>query len=181
MDNSSSNRSALVELIDVLTPDGAFAGQIKPKPEVHRDGDWHRAAHLWIVAPDDRVLLQKRADVKENWPGLWDISVAGHVNAGESALDAIVRESFEELGLRFEKDELTHIGTLPYQAVLNGGTYLENEIHEVFFVRREIDLPSLVLDPAEVAAVALVMADELESYEMVVQPDAYALLRAVLR
>lgn len=171
----------MIEWIDVLTPDGAFTGEMKPKDDVHRDGDWHRAAHLWIAAEDDRVLLQKRADVKVNWPGLWDISVAGHVNAGESAIDAIVRESFEELGLRLSHDELTHIGTLPYHAVLNGGTYIENEIHEVFFVRRAIELEALVLDPAEVSNVALVRYEDFDSYAMVVQPDAYTLLRAVLR
>jgi isopentenyldiphosphate isomerase len=169
-----------MELIDILTPAGAPTGIVKPKQDVHRDGDWHRAAHLWIVTADDRVLLQRRADVKENWPGLWDISVAGHVNAGESALSAIVRESFEELGLRFAPDELTHVGTLPYHAVLNGGTYIENEIHEVFFVRRDIDVTALVLDPLEVAAVALVPPDALDDYEMVVQPGAYELLRAAL-
>jgi isopentenyldiphosphate isomerase len=169
-----------MELIDILTPDGAATGVVKPKHEVHRDGDWHLAAHLWIATPEGLVLLQRRAEVKENWPGLWHISVAGHVNAGESAREAIVRESFEELGLRFAPDELAHLGTLPYHAVLNGGTYIENEIHEVFFVRREIDVAVLVLDPLEVAAVALVPPDALDSYEMVVQPGAHELLRAAL-
>lgn len=167
-------------LIDVLTESGTPAGLTKPKKEIHRDGDWHRASHIWIVTPDDRVLLQRRALIKESWPGLWDISVAGHVDAGESAVDAAIREAFEELGLRLEREELQHIGTLRYQAVLNGGAYLENEFHEVYFVRRDIRLEALTLDPAEVAEVALVKPEELERYDMVVQPDAYALLRAVL-
>ncbi len=171
----------VTELIDVLTPDGDPTNITKPKAEVHRDGDWHRASHIWIATPGGRVLLQRRAWSKVSWPGLWDISVAGHVDAGESALDAAIREASEELGLRFDRGELKHLGTLRYQAVLNGGTYIENEFHEVYFVRREIDLAALTLDPAEVAEVALAAPDELETYEMVVQPGAYALLRAVLR
>ncbi len=168
-----------MELIDVLTYDGAFTGRVKPKPEVHRDGDWHRAAHLWIVTPDGRVLLQRRADHKESWPGLWDVSVAGHVNAGESARDAAVREAFEELGLRVTG--LEHLATLRFQAVLNGGAYLENELHEVYLVRLEIDVDALTLDPAEVAEVALLAPDELDRCELVPHPESYALLRAVLR
>ncbi len=170
-----------MELIDILTADGLPTGLTKPKPDVHRDGDWHRAAHLWIVDGHGRVLLQRRADVKESWPGLWDVSVAGHVNAGEGARDTAMREAFEELGLRVAADELTQLGTLRYQAVLNGGTYIENELHEVFFVRREVELASLRLDPAEVAEVAFVPPGELERYELVPHPESYALLRAMLR
>ena len=171
----------MIELIDLLTPDGLPTGLTKPKADVHRDGDWHRAAHLWIVDGHGRVLLQRRAEVKESWPGLWDVSVAGHVNAGEGAREAAVREAFEELGLRVAADELTQLGTLRYQAVLNGGTYIENELHEVFFVRREVELASLRLDPAEVAEVAFVLPGELERYELVPHPESYALLRAMLR
>ena len=36
---------------------------------------------------------------------MWDIPSAGHVDAGEDLLDACVRETFEELGIRLTKDE----------------------------------------------------------------------------
>jgi isopentenyl-diphosphate delta-isomerase len=170
-----------MELIDVLDFAGHPTGLTKPKKEIHRDGDWHRAAHLWLITPDDRVLLQRRALSKESWPGMWDISVAGHVDAGESAHDAIVRETFEELGLRITPADLTHLGTLRYVAVLNGGSYRENEFHEVYVVRHELDPAALVLDADEVAEVALVTAEELERYELVPHPESIALLRGVLR
>src|SRR5687768_17055127 len=93
------------ELIDVLTEAGARTGRCKPKADIHRDGEWHRAAHLWIVTTDRRVLLQKRARAKENWPGFWDVSVAGHVSAGENAIDAAIREAREEIGLDLEAGE----------------------------------------------------------------------------
>ena len=54
---------------------------------VHRDGDYHRAVHVWIFAEStQQLLLQKRADCKDSWPGLWDISSAGHVSAGDTSL-----------------------------------------------------------------------------------------------
>jgi isopentenyldiphosphate isomerase len=169
-----------VELLDVLTPDGLPTGRTKPKPDVHRDGDWHRAAHVWLVTPDRRVLLQRRAAVKENWPDLWDISVAGHISAGESAVDAGVRETQEEIGLALAPEDLTHLGTLRWQAVLNDDTYIENEFHEVFVAVVDIDFDALVLDPAEVAEVALVWPEEIERYEVVPNDEEYALLRGYL-
>jgi isopentenyl-diphosphate delta-isomerase len=170
-----------MELLDLLTPDGAPTGRVKEKAAVHRDGDWHRAAHLWVVAPGRRVLLQRRALIKESWPGHWDVSVAGHVSAGETTLQAIVREAEEELGLVVEPDELRLIGTLRYQAVLHDGAYLENEFHDLFVLERAVDLASLRLDPAEVAEVAFVAAERLDAYDLVPHPESYARLRTVLR
>ena len=169
-----------MEILDVLTPEGRAVGFTKPKGDVHRDGDWHRAAHVWLVTPDGRVLLQRRAAVKENWPDLWDVSVAGHISAGESAVDAGVREAFEELGLVLAPDDLTHLGTLRWQAVLNGGAYIENEFHEVFLVICEIDVEQLVLDPMEVAAAVLVNPEDIERYDVVPHDEEYALLRRSL-
>ena len=169
-----------MEILDVLTPEGLAAGFAKPKGDVHRDGDWHRAAHVWLVTPDRRVLLQRRASVKENWPDLWDISVAGHISAGESAIEAAVREAYEELGLTLAPEELRHLGTLRWHAVLNDGAYIENEFHEVFLVIREIEVEQLVLDPMEVAAAVLVKPEEIERYDVVPHDEEYALLRGAL-
>ena len=169
-----------MEIVDVLTSDGVATGRTKPKAEVHRDGDWHRAAHLWLVADDGRVLLQRRSASKENWPDLWDISVAGHVSAGEQSRDAAIREAFEELGLVLSPRELTFLGTLQWHATLDGGAYIENEFHDVFVAMRDIELGVLVLDPAEVADVALVAPEGIERYDVVPHDEEYALLRRYL-
>jgi isopentenyl-diphosphate delta-isomerase len=169
-----------VELLDILTPDGLPTDRVKAKPDVHRDGDWHRAAHVWLVARDGRVLLQRRASIKENWPDFWDISVAGHVAAGESAIDTAIREAQEELGVTLSAAELTYLGTLRYHAVLNDGAYIENEFHDVFIAMRDVDLDELVLEPAEVADVALVQPDDIARYDVVPHDEEYALLFAYL-
>lgn len=42
-------------------------------------GDWHRAVHVWLyVMATKQVLIQKRNEWKDSFPGLWDISAAGH-------------------------------------------------------------------------------------------------------
>lgn len=57
--------------------------------DVHRDGDYHRAVHIWIYIESTReLLLQQRGHPKDAMCGNWDISSAGHVSAGESSIDA---------------------------------------------------------------------------------------------
>jgi isopentenyldiphosphate isomerase len=60
--------------------------------------------------------------------------------------------------------------------VLNNGTYLDNEIHEIFLVRRDIDLRELRLQPEEVDDAVLVSAEELDDYELVPHGAEYPLL-----
>ena len=163
-------------MIDVLDVDGSPSGRTKPKTHIHRDGDWHRAVHVWIIAPDDRILVQRRAAVKENNPGLWDVSCAGHISAGESVIDAAIREAEEELGIVLDADELRHIASLREHSVLNGGTYIDNEIHEIFVVHRDIDLSALRLQPEEVDDARLVTREEFRALDLVPHPEEYALI-----
>lgn len=116
--------------------DGTPTGVKKLRKEVHRDGDWHRVVHVWLVNPHGELLIQKRSMKKEAYPGLWDISCAGHVSWGESALDAAEKELSEELGVGFAPDELkaAHLLSHRNSSVLNGGTYINNEIVELFLV-----------------------------------------------
>ena len=171
----------MIEHVDVLDPrTGEPTGTAKPKPDVHRDGDWHRAAHVWIVTPDNRILLQKRSIAKENHPGFWDVSSAGHVSAGENILDAAVRETEEELGIRLVPADLVPIGVTRVSHVINNGTYIDNEVHEIFLVRREVDLARLRLQPGEVDDARLVTIDEFRHLirrgDLVDHAHEYALL-----
>lgn len=168
------------ERIEVLLPDGSRTGLTKPKSAIHRDGDWHAAVHVWILGSDGRLLLQRRALTKENHPGQWDISAAGHVSAGESAVEAAIRETAEEIGVAISAGDLRHVATLREQWVLNDGTYLDNERHEVFVVHRDLDAAALRLQQEEVAEVRWVTPDELRSMTgLVAHGEEYGLILAI--
>jgi len=97
------------EHFDVCDPDGNPTGESLPRSVVHRRGLWHRSAHLWLT-DGRRLLLQRRHPGKETDPGRWDIAVAGHLSAGQTPLEALVREAFEELGLTLDPASLTLLG-----------------------------------------------------------------------
>jgi isopentenyl-diphosphate delta-isomerase len=85
------------EIFDVVDADDRVIGAAT-RDEVHRQGLRHRAAHVLVFDRGGRLYLQRRAPWKECAPGLWDTSVAGHLERGESYAMAAHRELGEELG-----------------------------------------------------------------------------------
>ncbi|HWY58775.1 MAG TPA: NUDIX domain-containing protein [Terriglobales bacterium] len=152
-----------MEYVDVLDSSGCSVGKIKPKSEVHRDGDWHGAAHVWILNTKGQILIQRRAPTKENWPSLWDVSVAGHLSAGEGPVEAVLREAREELGVTLDPSECRYLFTAAEQVALNNGTYVDNEYHYVFLVERDFEVESLKFSDGEVAEVRFVALRELQT------------------
>jgi isopentenyl-diphosphate delta-isomerase len=104
-----------MEYVDVLDSSGRLVGRRKPKSEVHRDGDWHGAAHIWILNTKGQILIRRRSPTKENWPNFWDVSVAGHISAGERPVEAALREAREELGVTLVPGECRFLFTIPEQ------------------------------------------------------------------
>lgn len=168
-----------MEYTDVLDLDGKPTGQIKLKSEVHRDGDWHKTVHVWLINSRCELLIQKRASSKENYPNMWDISSAGHVLAGENSIAAAMREIREELGLKLPEENLEYLFSIKQQATLNKGTYINNEVSDVYLLPLDIDLSKLQLQREEVSEVKFIHFKELEKIIMrtdnsfVTNPEEY--------
>lgn len=139
------------EQIDILNRDGSFSGYSCGRTKVHAEGLWHRTVHIWAFDKDDRILFQLRAAVKENNPGLLDTSCAGHISAGDSSLNAAVRELREELGVTKRPEDLEYLFESTHESVLNGGAYLDNEYYDVYRITLSPEeVASLVPQPGEV-------------------------------
>ncbi|XP_052478129.1 nudix hydrolase 3 isoform X5 [Gossypium raimondii] len=156
-----------VEYLDVLTKTGKKTGVSKPRGDVHRDGDYHKAVHVWIFAESTQeLLLQKRADCKDSWPGLWDISSAGHISAGDSSLITAQRELQEELGVILPKDAFELIFVFLEECVTNNGKFINNEYSDVYLVTTLEPIPreAFTLQDTEVSDVKYISFGEYRSH-----------------
>ncbi|HAU29946.1 MAG TPA: hydrolase [Rhodospirillaceae bacterium] len=72
---------------------------VTTRPEALEKGLWLHSFHCWVARPCARSLLvQRRSSEKALFPGMLDITAAGHLMVGESVADGI-REVHEELGV----------------------------------------------------------------------------------
>jgi isopentenyl-diphosphate Delta-isomerase len=76
------------------------------RQNIHKNGLLHREIHIWIFNDRGEVILQKRAANKDTYPGLWDVSVGGHVEIGDDYETTAIRELEEETGLKVKKEDL---------------------------------------------------------------------------
>lgn len=86
------------ERFDVVDENDVVVGTAS-RAEVHAKGMLHRAIHVFAINRRGELLLQKRSRLKDAHPGVWDSSVAGHLDAGEEYEAAAVREMEEEMGI----------------------------------------------------------------------------------
>lgn len=93
------------EMFDVVDESDEVLRQL-PRSQVHAEKLIHRATHIFVFRSDGRMLVHKRTDHKEEFPGVWTSSASGHVSAGETYDETAPRELFEELGLRAELTRL---------------------------------------------------------------------------
>lgn len=97
---------SFMESVDILDSHGQPTGQVKTRAAAHRDGDWHAIAHVWVMNRAGDVLLQHRGPDVEFAPNLWDVSVGGHVGAGETPEQGARRELQEEISLPAQSKDL---------------------------------------------------------------------------
>ncbi|WP_055436817.1 NUDIX hydrolase [Lacinutrix algicola] len=150
------------ELIDIVTKDGKPTGESALKSEIHSKGHYHNTAHIWFYTREGEVLLAQRAASKVIFPLLWDVSVAGHIDAGETIEIGALREIEEEIGLQIETSDLEKIGVFEcFQTYPNG--IKDNEFHHTYIAELILPVSSLTLQKEEVEALKLVsMFDFLE-------------------
>ncbi|MGB3606164.1 MAG: NUDIX domain-containing protein [Psychroserpens sp.] len=146
------------ELIDIVDQYGKPTGSSAPKSEIHTKGHLHNTAHLWLFTAEGNILLQQRAASKTVYPLLWDVSVAGHIDAGETIMAAAVREAKEEIGITISEEQLIKIGVFEcFRTYPNG--IIDNEFHNTFIAEINMKLSDLKPQKEEVEALKFVSND----------------------
>ena len=172
------------ELIDVLDENGILTGEVLPRSEVHKRGLWHRAIVVAIVNEKNEILLQQRSEKKEKNAGMWDISVAGHISAGQDSLSAAAREINEEisvlLGYRTEIKDFRYMYCFRKEQVFKRD-FIERQFYDFFILRTNgIDDKTLFFQKEEVQAIKFVDLNSIQKMiannELVERPEVYQVL-----
>ena len=147
-----------MEYLDVVDEDGRPTGRVVSRREAHDQGVPHRTAHVWVVRQGREgcdVLLQKRSEEKESYPGMYDTSSAGHIPSGEEPLSSALRELQEELGIAASPEQLHYVGMfrIQYEKVFHGRPFRDNEVTWVYVYREPVEIRRLVLQESEVSSV----------------------------
>lgn len=150
----------MAEFFDILSSDGTPTGVIKERNAVHRDGDLHGSVHVWLIR-DGRVLLQKRADDKESFPSCYDAACTGHISAGETPVEAAVRETREEISLSLKPNELHFL----YDQILtvHQGDFLSNEFNRVYLIDNSVSLDTLDYERGEITELRFFEIEDLKN------------------
>lgn len=86
------------EMFPVVTEEDEVVGSA-PRSAVHSRGLIHRSVFFFLFDQAGRVFVNQRSIHKKFYPEYWSILLGGHVRAGESYEEAVVREAKEEAGI----------------------------------------------------------------------------------
>jgi isopentenyldiphosphate isomerase len=86
------------ELVDVVDEDDRVIGTVTRR-RMRAENLRHRSVGIIVRDVAGRVLVHRRAEDKDVWPGQWDAAVGGVVASGETYDEAARRELAEEIGV----------------------------------------------------------------------------------
>ena len=147
-----------MELFDIIDENGNPTGKIVERCIAHAEGIPHRTAHIWIIRRRNEkteILLQKRSRNKDSFPGKFDTSSAGHIQAGDEPMESALRELEEELGIHAESADLQFAGKFPisFAREFHGKIFRDEEIAFVYIYDHPVEIDHLALQKEEVEEV----------------------------
>ena len=127
----------------------------------------HRSVGIAVMSTDGRLLVHRRSEAKDIWPGRWDIAAGGVVAAGESYDEAAERELAEELGV--VGASLEHLGH---------GRYIDAELAVICHTYRVVHDGPFAFADGEVTETRWVTFAELAQLRVTHRfvPDSIAVL-----
>jgi len=147
-------------LIDILDESGIRTGTSLSRAEIHRKGKIHRAVRLYLFDKSNNILLQRRSASTDHYSEMWSVSLAGHVDAGESSGTALDREIREELGLDPNLMKIKFLFSFRKDATI--GTYIDRQFIDVYAARHDFRVTDIDFDRESITDVKVVPFNEFQ-------------------
>ena len=140
-----------MELVDLYDENRVPLGKTGERGGPRNPGEYRMVVHVCVFDRRGRLLIQRRAPEKFIWPDLWDVSVGGGVDAGETSRQGAEREFREELGVSLDLSGLRPSVTVNF----DGG------FDDFYLLTRDLRLEELTLQKEEVRAVRWASLEEI--------------------
>lgn len=140
------------EICDIYDIYGNRTGKTFVRGHPLHNGQYVMVVDIWIINSRDEVLIQKRSPLKKDMPNTW-ATHSGCVQAGETALQACIREAKEEIGIHISPKNVQKLNRK-----LRGKLLSEN-----FVVQQDFDIKDAVLQAEEVSDVQWVSLEKLQA------------------
>lgn len=126
-----------MEFNDIYDENRNLTGRVHQRGTPWQSGEYGVVVCVWLYDGRGHFLLTRRAKGK-SFSGTWENS-GGAVKAGETSLEAIVRELYEETGIRAEPEEFE----------LLDSDRDRNTFFDHYCLKRSVSLKDIVLLPGE--------------------------------
>jgi 8-oxo-dGTP pyrophosphatase MutT (NUDIX family) len=121
----------------------------------NQEGEYHLVVHIWFKNSKGQFLIQQRNKQEDSVPYQW-AATGGAAIAGDSSIEAAIRETKEELGLTLRKDQLKLVKRYFIDH------HISNYITDLYIVKEDILIEDLIIDTLEVRDVAYKTMSEIK-------------------
>ena len=144
-----------MELWDVYDSNGKPTGRVKAAYQGAEKGEYRLVCSLWIINQQRQALLQKRSMKKKVDPGKWNIT-GGHSIAGETSMQACIREAAEEIGMILQPEDIR----------LFTRSFVDGIIYDDYITTKEFNITDAIVQPEEVTELKwMTLAEIRELYD----------------
>lgn len=168
--------SEQIEWVDIVDEENQVIAQ-STRPQMRGQRLRHRATYIVVHDGMGKILVQRRTEIKDFYPGYLDATAGGVVQHGENMLESARREAEEELGIAdvpfaehsvfyFENDNCRVWGGL-FSCISRGPFALQpEEVDEVLWMMpEEIMARAEEFTPDSIKALSLWIARNEKEYQ----------------
>jgi isopentenyl-diphosphate Delta-isomerase len=151
----------MAEYFDLYDSDNSPIHEIAERNIVHTRGYWHRTSQIWIMNKEREVLCNLRSKSKDLFANYWDLSIGGHVEAGDSYERTAIRELKEEIGIETDIEKLIFLGDEKVEGVYQEKSLIDREHARLFLFFTNLGIGDFKIQKEEIEKIDFFSIDYL--------------------
>lgn len=158
------------EYLDIVDENGSLTGEKELWSVCHEKGLWHQVAVVYFYRFRNNnleLLVHLRSKLKEQSPNKWAIRFGGHVEAGATIEETVIKEIQEEAGVDLMLDDLV-LGTKSFY-----DSEYNKEVGNIYYYNFNGEKDDLTFNDGEVQEAKWMNINEIEN-SIKNNPDMWA-------